>query len=121
MSPVKNRATGKPISVEPRVIIPGASIATLGSGCVFESTLNGNFIDSTIPRTYPILPHALSNDIQQFSESDYARQYFSTHRTGFIFRRRVPVAQLMTWQKVRYLEIQQSDPIKLIFAALRLL
>lgn len=57
----------------------------------------------TFCRTYPILPHALATDIQQFSESDYARQYFSTHRTGFIFRRRVPVAQLMTWQKVYFL------------------
>ncbi|KAF8200735.1 hypothetical protein BJ912DRAFT_921356 [Pholiota molesta] len=83
MSPVKNRATGKPISVESSAgfLFPGASVATLTSG------------------TYPILPHALATDIQQFSESHYARQYFSTHRTGFIFRRRVPVAQLMTWQK----------------------
>ena len=51
-------------------------------------------------RTYPILPHDLASAIQQFSESDYAKQYFSTHRTGFIFRRKVPVAQMMTWQKV---------------------
>ncbi|KAH9485197.1 Rho GTPase-activating protein 39 [Psilocybe cubensis] len=50
--------------------------------------------------TFPILPHALASDIQQFSESDYAKQYFSTHRTGFIFKRRVPVAQLMTYQKL---------------------
>jgi len=46
-----------------------------------------------------VLPHDLASDIQQFVESDYARQYFSTHRRGFIFRRRVPVAQMMTWQK----------------------
>lgn len=46
-----------------------------------------------------MLPHDLASDIQQFVESDYARQYFSTHRTGFIFRRKVPVAQMMTWQK----------------------
>ncbi|KAF8973177.1 hypothetical protein BDZ97DRAFT_1912748 [Flammula alnicola] len=61
MSPVKNRATGKPISVEAptRPMIRGASVATLSSG------------------TYPILPHALSTDIQHFSESDYAKQYFS--------------------------------------------
>ncbi|KAF7984269.1 hypothetical protein HWV62_16118 [Athelia sp. TMB] len=49
--------------------------------------------------TYPILPDDLASDIQQFSESQYARQYFSTHRTGFIFRRTVPVEQMMTWQK----------------------
>ncbi|KAF8160909.1 hypothetical protein B0H34DRAFT_795758 [Crassisporium funariophilum] len=81
MSPVKDRATGRPVLVEPRANVPGSSIATLVSG------------------TYPILPYALATDIQHFSESEYARDYFSTHRTGFIFRRRVPVAQLMTWQK----------------------
>lgn len=53
--------------------------------------------------TYPMLPEALAHDIQHFSQSDYAKQYFSTHRTGFIFRRKVPVAQLMTWQKVSFL------------------
>ncbi|KAJ7287766.1 hypothetical protein C8J57DRAFT_1284865 [Mycena rebaudengoi] len=83
MSPVKNRAAGKPIPVEPHVRPPTqlTQTTTLGSG------------------TYPILPQDLASDIQQFSESDFARQYFSTHRTGFIFRRRVPVNQMMTWQK----------------------
>ncbi|KAF9467343.1 hypothetical protein BDZ94DRAFT_1287753 [Collybia nuda] len=82
MSPVKNRATGKPIPVEPR-IQPSQQAPTsmLSSG------------------SYPILPEALASDIQQFSESDFARQYFSTHRTGFIFRRKVPVEQMMAWQK----------------------
>lgn len=47
-----------------------------------------------------MLPHALVSDIQQFIESDYAKKYFSEHRTGFIFRRRIPMEQLMTWQKV---------------------
>ena len=104
MSPVKNRATGKPLLVEPvvRVSIPSASIATLGSKwvCFFQSRYSYGSHDSGCS-TYPILPHALATDIQHFSESEYAKQYFSTHRTGFIFRRRVPVAQLMTWQKVR--------------------
>jgi Rho GTPase-activating protein 39 len=45
------------------------------------------------------LPQALMTDIRQFIESDFAKQYFSTHRTGFIFRRRVPLEQLMMWQK----------------------
>lgn len=48
----------------------------------------------------PILPQDLQSDIQQFVESDFAKQYFSTHRTGFIFRRTVPVAEMMSWQKV---------------------
>ncbi|KAH9940532.1 uncharacterized protein BXZ73DRAFT_42852 [Epithele typhae] len=48
---------------------------------------------------YPVLPHDLASDIQQFAESEFAQHYFSTHRTGFIFKRKIPVAQLMTWQK----------------------
>ena len=39
-------------------------------------------------------------DIQQFQVEDFAKRYFSTHRAGFLFRRRIPVEQLMTWQKV---------------------
>ncbi|KAJ7647566.1 hypothetical protein FB45DRAFT_733340 [Roridomyces roridus] len=83
MSPVKNRAAGKPIPVEHpvRTTTQLSRTATLVSG------------------TYPTLPQDLASDIQQFSQSDFAHQYFSTHRTGFIFRRRVPVTQLMTWQK----------------------
>jgi len=53
-------------------------------------------------RNHPILPADLVTDIQQFAESEYARQYFSTHRTGFLFKRRVPVTQMMTWQKVNH-------------------
>jgi Rho GTPase-activating protein 39 len=76
MSPVKKRQAGKPIPV-------------------------GRSSESSPPSSVrPILPHELVSDIQQFSESDFARQYFATHRTGFIFRRKVPVAQMMTWQKV---------------------
>ncbi|KAF7315281.1 Rho GTPase-activating protein 39 isoform 2 [Mycena indigotica] len=81
MSPVKNRVAGNPIPVAPRVASPTQPTRTIGT------------------RTHPILPQALASDIQQFSESEYARRYFSTHRTGFIFRRRVPVAQMMQWQK----------------------
>ncbi|KAL0956203.1 hypothetical protein HGRIS_002360 [Hohenbuehelia grisea] len=87
MSPVKNRAAGKPIPVEPVI----RSEPYLISAKTPNSTL--------VSRVYPALPHDLASAIQQFSESDYAKQYFSTHRTGFIFRRRVPVAQMMVWQK----------------------
>ena len=58
-------------------------------------------LPSLFRRKYPVLPYDLASDIQQFSESQFARQYFSTHRTGFIFRRKVPVEQMMIWQKVR--------------------
>ncbi|KAI0058032.1 hypothetical protein BV25DRAFT_1902420 [Artomyces pyxidatus] len=80
LSPVKSRAAGKPIRVDPPPKTP-IPTATLSTGM------------------YPILPHDLASDIQQFVESDFARQYFSTHKTGFIFRRKIPMAQMMTWQK----------------------
>ncbi|KAG6898151.1 hypothetical protein C0992_004867 [Termitomyces sp. T32_za158] len=81
MSPVKNRANGQPIPVQPRIPSLSKHLASFDS------------------HTRPVLPDDLVTDIKQFSESEFARQYFSTHRTGFIFRRRVPVAQLMVWQK----------------------
>ncbi|PFH52057.1 hypothetical protein AMATHDRAFT_74546 [Amanita thiersii Skay4041] len=83
MSPVKNRATGRPIPVQPQGFASptGSAIATLSSG------------------TYRVLPEDLASDIQQFAQSEYARQYFSTHRSGFIFRRKIPVNQLMAWQR----------------------
>ncbi|KAF5388857.1 hypothetical protein D9757_005647 [Collybiopsis confluens] len=81
LSPVKNRAAGKPIPVQPIVPLHPTPSTTKSSG------------------TYPVLPHDLASDILQFSESDFAKQYFSTHRSGFIFKRRIPVTQLMVWQK----------------------
>jgi hypothetical protein len=46
------------------------------------------------------------DDIQQFIEDDYAKQYFATHRAGFIFRRRtIPLAQVMAWQKVPFPDV----------------
>ncbi|KAG6886300.1 hypothetical protein C0993_006710 [Termitomyces sp. T159_Od127] len=81
MSPVKNRANGQPIPVQPRIPSFSRHLASFDS------------------HTRPVLPDDLVTDIKQFSESEFARQYFSTHRTGFIFRRKVPVAQMMVWQK----------------------
>jgi hypothetical protein len=96
MSPVKNRAISKPIPVEARPSLGSTSRVSRQ----VTSILFGLIID--IPfSTYPTLPQNLASDIQLFSESNYAKQYFSTHRTGFIFRRKVPVAQMMVWQKVR--------------------
>ncbi|KAF8332598.1 uncharacterized protein EI90DRAFT_3280525 [Cantharellus anzutake] len=45
------------------------------------------------------LPRELAEDIQQFVVSEFAKTYFATHRTGLIFRRKVPVEQMMSWQK----------------------
>ena len=38
-------------------------------------------------------------DIRQFATSDFARQYFATHRTGLIFKRTVPMEEMMAWQR----------------------
>ncbi|CAL1708316.1 unnamed protein product [Somion occarium] len=85
LSPVKNRNAGRPIPVMP---MPSDIYKNAAPRRVSLST-----------GAYPVLPEDLASDILQFSESQFAKQYFSTHRTGFIFRRRVPVSQMMTWQK----------------------
>ena len=54
-----------------------------------------------------MLPRGLVEDIQQFQVEDFAKRYFSTHRAGFLFRRRIPVEQLMTWQKVCIYVLEQ--------------
>lgn len=107
MSPIQNRTAGQPIRIQVQPKPVPKATATLASGYVqrkfWSSCTHGriSLLSSRTPRaTYPILPHDLASDIQQFSESQYARQYFSTHRTGFLFKRTVPVAQMMTWQKV---------------------
>lgn len=62
-----------------------------------------------------MLPRQLAEDIQQFQVSDFARRYFSTHKTGLIFRRRVPVEQLMVWQKVRFSHLNSFAPVLILF------
>ncbi|TDL22630.1 hypothetical protein BD410DRAFT_828384 [Rickenella mellea] len=84
MDPVK-RSEGRPILVEPRRRV--------------DSYKSDRKSESSSLTGHRVLPDDLASDIQQFVQADFARQYFSTHRTGFIFRRRVPVEQLMMWQK----------------------
>ncbi|KAH9963815.1 hypothetical protein BC827DRAFT_1128657 [Russula dissimulans] len=74
LSPVKARAARTPILIDAPALSASA-------------------------RAHPILPQDLASDIQQFVESDFAQQYFATHRTGFIFKRTVPVGQMMAWQR----------------------
>lgn len=100
MTPVKMRNAGKPILVERD---PTRASMNPSSRPPLDEELGMYFAakrrTSLHTGTYPALPDDLASDIQQFSESQFARQYFSTHRTGFIFRRKVPVEQMMTWQK----------------------
>ncbi|KZV71130.1 Rho GTPase activation protein [Peniophora sp. CONT] len=80
LTPVKKRAEGRPIMVE-RTADAAASIMSIRSGA------------------HPILPENLSMDIRQFATSDFAKQYFATHRTGIIFKRTVPMSEMMAWQR----------------------
>lgn len=95
------RNTQRKLSLSTRFSSPSSSAAfshRVPSLPFFSSSLSRRSDASRT--TYPLLPDDLASDIQQFSESEYARTYFSTHRTGFIFRRTVPVLEMMTWQKV---------------------
>jgi hypothetical protein len=47
----------------------------------------------------------LDSNIEQFMEEDYAQECLSTHRAGSIFKSKVPLTQLMTWQKVHQTSI----------------
>ena len=99
LSPVKARAARTPILVD-LPALPGSArtVKTLSTGYVFCRLLGFPFSLLTfVSRSaHPILPQDLASDIQQFVESEFAQQYFATHRTGFIFKRKVPVGQMMT-------------------------
>ncbi|KAI5118195.1 hypothetical protein M0805_005549 [Coniferiporia weirii] len=81
LSPVKARSEGKPILLDTK-----------------KNSVEG---DDTGQSTggRPVLPDDLVSEIQQFVQTEFARQYFTTHRTGFIFRRKIPVEKMMIWQK----------------------
>lgn len=94
----RNGGTPIPIDIYEKV---GRAPSSLNTGYVVIRTVDLPLLDDTGCRKYPVLPHDLASDIQQFAESEFAKQYFSTHRTGFIFKRTVPVSEIMSWQKVR--------------------
>ncbi|KAG8829254.1 hypothetical protein FRC17_006882, partial [Serendipita sp. 399] len=72
-------------------------LSDVGGGPIFvDSQTNTKRLSSGDHRT---LPKNLAQEIQQFQVADFAKRYFSTHRTGLLFRRRIPVEQLMVWQK----------------------
>ncbi|KAG8829238.1 hypothetical protein FRC17_006910, partial [Serendipita sp. 399] len=72
-------------------------LSDVGGGPIFvDSQTNTKRLSSGDHR---ILPKNLAQEIQQFQVADFAKRYFSTHRTGLLFRRRIPVEQLMVWQK----------------------
>ncbi|EIW82547.1 RhoGAP-domain-containing protein [Coniophora puteana RWD-64-598 SS2] len=99
MSPLKNRAPGKPIPIPPVPSSYSPPRNMTGSTQSLSSSTRGHSNGHHGAAPHPSLPVELVTDIQKFADSDFARRYFKTHHTGFIFRRRVPVEEMMTWQK----------------------
>jgi hypothetical protein len=44
------------------------------------------------------LPIDLMQDIEKFQIKEFARQYFSQHKRGLIFKRKVPVEEMLKYQ-----------------------
>ncbi|KAH8119629.1 hypothetical protein DFH11DRAFT_1501731 [Phellopilus nigrolimitatus] len=81
LSPVRARAEGRPILLDAK--------KDSAEGEATRYSTGGR----------PVLPDDLASEIQQFVQTEFARQYFTTHRTGFIFRRKIPIEKMMLWQK----------------------
>ncbi|KAI9012756.1 hypothetical protein BC832DRAFT_547929 [Gaertneriomyces semiglobifer] len=47
----------------------------------------------------PRLPLSLQNELSQFRIEGYAQRFFSSHRRGIFFRRKVPVEKMLVYQK----------------------
>ncbi|KAI7859106.1 hypothetical protein BDC45DRAFT_255717 [Circinella umbellata] len=47
----------------------------------------------------PTLPTSLQQEINQFAIDGFAKKYFATHKKGIIFRRRVPMNEMLQWTK----------------------
>ncbi|KAI8139231.1 hypothetical protein BJV82DRAFT_255614 [Fennellomyces sp. T-0311] len=47
----------------------------------------------------PALPTSLQQEINQFAIDGFAKKYFATHKRGLIFRRRVPMNEMLQWTK----------------------
>ncbi|KAI9266631.1 hypothetical protein BDA99DRAFT_480334 [Phascolomyces articulosus] len=47
----------------------------------------------------PALPTSLQQEINQFAIDGFAKKYFATHKKGLIFRRRVPMNEMLQWTK----------------------
>jgi Rho GTPase-activating protein 39 len=100
LSPVKARSARTPILIEtPPLPASARTVKTLSTGYVPRYDLSFLAQSFCSCSAHPILPQDLASDIQQFVESEFAQQYFATHRTGFIFKRKVPLGQMMTWQR----------------------
>lgn len=105
MSPVKARAEGKPILLDMKNSMNsmdgGGGETRYSTGYVALSLKFLACVVNDMPYSgRPVLPDELAEEIQQFGQGEFAKQYFTTHRTGFIFRKKIPVEKMMVWQKV---------------------
>ena len=101
VSPVKAQAACTLILVDPPSLPSSVrTVKTLSTGYVADCMIPFLALSLFLSRSaHPILLHDLATDIQQFFKSEFAKQYFAMHRTGFIFKRKVPVGQTMAWQR----------------------
>src|SRR6267142_4675586 len=91
---------GRAHAYPPALPGPARTVKTLSTGYVFRRLLDFPFSLLTFfsRSAHPILPQGFASDIRQFVESGFAQHCVVTHRTGFIFKRKVPDGQMMTWQ-----------------------
>lgn len=81
------------LNQQPRAMAPQPSRSFSG---------NQQSLASSIERTErpSPLPNQLLADISQFKIEGFAKRFFSTHKRG-IFRKKVPLTQLVLWEKVK--------------------
>jgi len=79
---------------------PVGSVKTLGTGYVSRNHVVA-LSQSRVSIPHLILPQDLVSDIQQFVESEFARQYFPTQHMGFISKLKVPVGAVRTFRAVQ--------------------
>ncbi len=64
-----------------------------------------------------ILPKDIKSDIKRFQLEGYAKKYFGTHKKG-IFKRQVPIKELLTFQKVPFFQSPQTNVLKCVSVCL---
>ena len=56
------------------------------------------------PSSFPSIPKDVKKDITKFQLEDYAKKYFQTRKKG-IFKKKVPIQEMLTFQKVCSLQL----------------
>ncbi|CDS12396.1 hypothetical protein LRAMOSA04590 [Lichtheimia ramosa] len=95
-----------------QVMRPGASCSSTdscimhGGSLLDQATINDNATTTTTmmmmggeTRKKPALPTNLQQEITQFAIDGFAKKYFATHKRGLIFRRQVPMNEMLQWTR----------------------